>query len=121
MSDKKPFDTSLSEGLRQMFLASVGAVAMTGEKGKEFFDQLVSSGEEAVNSGKELNQELKHNVKEDVSDLKKDSLYELLIRLSPQERDELLERVENYKDNSVKINIQDAHSELKHDTTGKAE
>ncbi len=115
MSDNKPFDGGLSEGFRQMFLAGVGAMALTGEKGKELLDELVSSGEEAVKSGKEFNQELKHDADKGISDFKKDSLYELLIRLSPQERDELLERVNKYKDGAVKVDIEDANQELKRD------
>ena len=58
----------LSEGLKKVFLAGVGAVATTTEAAKDLVDQLVKKGELTVEQGKVLNEELKHNVKEKVND-----------------------------------------------------
>ena len=52
---------NFSDDLKKIFLAGVGAVAMTAEKSKEMIDQLVTKGELTVEQGKILNEELKHN------------------------------------------------------------
>lgn len=54
----------LGEGLRKVFLAGVGALATTYEKGSEIVDDLVKKGELTVEQGKALNTELKHSIKE---------------------------------------------------------
>lgn len=56
----------LTDGVRKLLLAGVGAVASTADKGQEIFDDLVKKGELTVEQGKALNQELKHTVKEGV-------------------------------------------------------
>lgn len=58
----------LSDGLKKIFLAGVGAVAMTADATKDLVDQLVKKGELTVEQGKALNEELKHNVKDKVND-----------------------------------------------------
>ena len=52
----------LSEGLRKLILASIGAVAATKEKSEGILDELVKKGELTVEQGKVLNEELKHNI-----------------------------------------------------------
>lgn len=54
----------LGEGLRRVFLAGVGALATTAEKGQELINNLVDRGELTVDQGKKLNSELAHNAKE---------------------------------------------------------
>lgn len=49
---------SLTDGLRKVFLAGVGAMATSAEKGKELIDELVRKGEITVDQGKALNTEL---------------------------------------------------------------
>lgn len=56
----------LSDGLKKIFLAGVGAVATTAEAGKELIDTLVKKGEITVEQGKVLNEELKRSTKEKV-------------------------------------------------------
>ena len=53
--------TTLSEGLKTIFLAGVGAVAVTAEKSKEIIDDLVKKGELTMEQGKVLNEELKRD------------------------------------------------------------
>ncbi|KFI65292.1 cytosolic protein [Bifidobacterium cuniculi] len=48
------------EGLRKVFLAGVGALATTAEKGQELVNKLVERGELTVDQGKKLNSELAH-------------------------------------------------------------
>ena len=57
---------NLSKDFKNIFLAGIGAVAMTMEKSKEIIDVLVKKGELTVEQGKVLNEELKHNIKEKV-------------------------------------------------------
>ena len=55
----------LSDNLKKIFLAGIGAVAVTAEKSKDLLDEMVEKGELTVEQGKVLNEELKHNVKKD--------------------------------------------------------
>ena len=64
-------DFDFGEGLRKVFLAGVGALATTVEKGQEIVDDLVKKGELTVEQGKALNTELKRKVSETVDDVKK--------------------------------------------------
>ncbi len=57
-------DFDFGDGLRKVFLAGVGALATTVEKGQEIVDDLVKKGELTVEQGKALNAELKHKVQE---------------------------------------------------------
>lgn len=54
----------ITEGIRKIFLAGVGAVASTGEAAKSLIDTLVEKGELTVEQGKVLNEELKKSAKE---------------------------------------------------------
>ena len=57
-------DYNLGDGLRKVFLAGIGALATTVEKGQEIVDELVRKGELTVEQGKALNTELKRKVRE---------------------------------------------------------
>ena len=65
--------SEIGNGLTRIFLAGVGALAVTPEKSKEVVDELVKKGELTVEQGKILNEELKRDaaakVKEAVSNL----------------------------------------------------
>lgn len=54
------------EELHKMFLAGVGALAMTGEKARELITELVQRGELTVAQGKVLNEELQHKIHQKV-------------------------------------------------------
>ena len=84
----------IGEELNRLFLAGVGAVAMTAEKSKELVDTLVKKGELTVSQGKELNEELKHNVKEKIREAVgcekeassgSSSILEKMEKMSPEE------------------------------------
>ena len=87
----------LSEGLRKLILAGIGAVAATKEKSEGILDELVKKGELTVEQGKALNQELKHNLKETVKDKvnvsvkpsSPEELGELLEKMTPEQLDQL--------------------------------
>ncbi|RSX54592.1 phasin family protein [Bifidobacterium samirii] len=57
-------DFDLGDGIRKVFLAGIGALATTVEKGQEIVDDLVKKGELTVEQGKALNTELKRKVAE---------------------------------------------------------
>ena len=57
-------DFDLGDGIRKVFLAGIGALATTVEKGQEIVDDLVTKGELTVEQGKALNTELKRKVAE---------------------------------------------------------
>lgn len=57
-----------SDNLKKIFLAGIGAVAVTAEKSKDLLDEMVEKGELTVEQGKVLNEELKHNVKKTVKE-----------------------------------------------------
>lgn len=58
----------LSMELKRIFLAGVGAIAVTAEKSQQMVDELVKKGELTVEQGKILNEELKRDVSEKVKD-----------------------------------------------------
>ncbi len=55
---------NISDDLKKIMLAGIGAVATTAEKSKEVVDAFVKKGELTVEQGKILNEELKHDIKE---------------------------------------------------------
>ena len=58
----------LSDGLKTVFLAGVGAIAVTGEKSKKVIDDLVKKGELTVEEGKILNEDLTKNFGEKLNE-----------------------------------------------------
>ena len=54
----------LTDNLKKVILAGIGAVATTAEKSKDVLDDMVKKGELTVEQGKVLNEELKHNLKQ---------------------------------------------------------
>ena len=91
---------NFSDDLKKIFLAGVGAVAMTTEKSKEMIDQLVTKGELTVEQGKILNEELKHTISEklktpaDVKSMEKD-----LEKMSPEDLANLKAKIEELQAN----------------------
>ena len=62
-------DMKLGDGLKKLVLMGIGAAALTAEKSQQIVDELVKKGEITVEQGKELNQELKRNVKKSFDDI----------------------------------------------------
>lgn len=58
----------LTDSMKKIMLAGIGAVAVTAEKSKDIIDELVTKGELTVEQGKVLNEELKHKLKETIKD-----------------------------------------------------
>ncbi|MEE1297077.1 MAG: phasin family protein [Bifidobacterium sp.] len=68
--DNKNSVPDFGEGLRKVFLAGVGALATTADKGREIINDLVQRGELTVDQGKKLNSELSHKASATAGDLK---------------------------------------------------
>ncbi len=59
---------SISEDLKDVLLAGIGAMAVTAEKSQQIVEKLIKKGELTVEQGKVLNEELKHKAKDKVKD-----------------------------------------------------
>lgn len=82
----------LTDGVRKVFLAGVGAVALGAEKSQEIIDGLVSKGELTVEQGKSLNEELSRKMRETADD-SQDAVLRMKLRgMSAEERAAWLER-----------------------------
>ncbi len=87
----------LSEEMKKIVLAGIGAVASTAECSQQLVEKLVKKGELTVEQGKVLNEELKHNIKDVFSTDSKTSstaetesdLLEKARQLNPEQRAEL--------------------------------
>ncbi len=96
----------LSNELYRLFLAGVGAAALTAEKGRELVDSFVEKGELTVEQGKVLNEELKHKVdeavkehvhvtvvKEEAAEPKAEDLLNAVDKLTPEELEALKKKL----------------------------
>ena len=79
---------NLSDGFKDIFLAGIGAMAITGEKTKELVDQLISKGELTVDQGKQINSELKHKANDVAKNMRYDVLQASMAAMTPEERAE---------------------------------
>lgn len=79
---------TIEEGFKDIFLAGIGALALTGEKAKEVVDTLIEKGNLTVEQGKDINQELQHKASQTLSKVREDALAQTLKTMSPEERDE---------------------------------
>ena len=62
-------DMKLGDGIKKLILVGIGAAAATAEKSQQIVEDLVKKGEITVEQGKELNQELKRNVKKSLDEI----------------------------------------------------
>ncbi|MCD8151185.1 MAG: phasin family protein [Clostridiales bacterium] len=85
-------ENKLSDTMKKIILAGIGAAATTTEKTKEIVDDLVKKGELTVEQGKVLNEELKHNVKKTFEPKPKD-VSEMLHDLTPEQLAALKEQL----------------------------
>lgn len=75
---------------KKIFLAGIGAVAMTYEKASEVIDSLVNKGKLTIDEGTELAEELKRNVKVTATDAK-DMVIDTVEKMKPITKDELVQ------------------------------
>lgn len=80
--------TEFEKGFRDIFLAGVGAMAITGEKAKEVLDTLIEKGGVTVEQGKDINRELQHKATETVAKVREESIAAAMKTMSAEERAE---------------------------------
>lgn len=116
----------LKDGLRTIFLAGVGAVAITGEKASVIIDDLVKKGELTVEEGKVLNEEFKKKAKEnlnpeviqknvreviasidEMTKEQRDAVRSMLDRLDKKEKEEAKEEAQEVVDALVEEAVED--------------
>ena len=85
--------SNIGDGFKNIFLAGIGVLAYTGEKGKELIDQLVEKGEITLEQGKELSEEFQRKAEDTANDLYQSALEAHMRRMSSEERDEFIEAV----------------------------
>lgn len=91
---------TLTEDLKKLILAGIGAASVTAEKTKEIIDQLVEKGELTVEQGKVLNEELKHTIKEKLTPTPDtDEICRNLEKMSDDDLAKLKERIEQLQKN----------------------
>ncbi|MCD7981050.1 MAG: hypothetical protein LUF32_01840 [Clostridiales bacterium] len=83
----------LSDSMKKIILAGIGAAATTSEKTKEILDDLVAKGELTVEQGKVLNEELKHKVRQAGEQEEQTDVKEILDGLTPEQLEELKEQL----------------------------
>lgn len=79
----------LTDPIKTILLAGIGAAAITADKSKDMIDTLVKKGEITVEEGKALNQELKRKTAEKKKEKADGRLSEKISALSREERDDL--------------------------------
>lgn len=108
-------DFDLTEGLRKMFLAGVGAVATGAEKTQEVVDELVKKGELTVDQGRTLNQELTRKAKEVIDGAGDSALRARLESMTPEERAAYAAKVAQMSADidaqAVTVDVEDAEGE----------
>ncbi len=88
----------IANTLHAIFLAGVGAIAASTEKGSELFKSLVDKGQATVEEGKAKNAELIQNVQTRVEDTKNDAIRAYLKTLSPEQRASFVASVQRAAD-----------------------
>ena len=78
--------TPITNGLKDIFLAGIGAMAITGEKASEVVDKLIARGELTVDQGKEINKELQHKAEGALEKARVDALEAAMAAMTPEER-----------------------------------
>lgn len=96
----------LTDNLKKVILAGIGAVAITAEKSKDVLDDMVKKGELTVEQGKVLNEELKHNLKQTV----KNNVNVKVKVTTPEELRELLDKMTPEQLEALKAQIKEKES-----------
>lgn len=89
-------NNGLTDGIKKLLLAGIGAAATGAERSQEILDDLVKKGELTVEQGKTLNEELKHTVKSNLQGTRPEapaeeskSVADILAGLTPEQLAEL--------------------------------
>ncbi len=78
---------------KDIFLAGVGAMAITADKAQEVVDKMIEQGQLTVDQGKEINQELAQKVTDAADQVKDSALEEHIKLMTPEEREQFATKV----------------------------
>jgi len=98
-----------SEGIKNAFLAGVGAVAYGAEKSQELIDDFIRKGELTVEQGKALNEELTRKVKETTNNASDEFLRARMRAMTPEQRAEWIANAQKISDD---LEVEDAEYEV---------
>ena len=96
MTDMQDGFNAIGEGFRSVFLAGIGALAITGEKGKELVDTLVAKGEMTVEQGKQINADLAQKAAESAQGARDAAIEARMRAMSPEERKAYVQKVTDF-------------------------
>ncbi|WP_283170340.1 hypothetical protein [Curtanaerobium respiraculi] len=77
---------NIGEGFKSIFLAGIGAAALTSEKAKEVVDKMISRGELTVEQGKQINEELQHKANDATQAVRETALEARMTAMNAEER-----------------------------------
>ena len=92
---------NISDGLKDIFLAGVGAVALTGEKAKELIDSLIAKGELTVEQGKQINEDLKAKGADAAQNMRFDVLQTVINAMTPEQREQFVKKTQEFADKAA--------------------
>ena len=78
---------TIGDGFKDIFLAGVGAMAITGEKATNLVSTLIAKGELTVEQGKQINTELAHKAANAAESARFDALEARMSVMTPEERE----------------------------------
>jgi len=94
-------DENERSSLEKVILAGIGAITKTAETAGDLLEELVKKGELTVEQGKAINEELKHGIKEGVSNATQavqssavSKFVDNMDRLTPEELAKIREKME---------------------------
>ncbi len=79
---------TIGEGFKNIFLAGIGAVALTGEAAKKAVDTMIEKGEITLEQGKELNEELRRRAADGAAPVREGAMEARMSVMTPEEREE---------------------------------
>lgn len=79
--------SSITDPIRDIFLAGVGALAIGAEKSQEVVDQLVKKGQITVDQGKEITEDLKDQSEESLSKVRDEIIKAHMKTMTKEQRD----------------------------------
>ena len=104
---------TIGDGFKDIFLAGVGAMAITGEKATDLVSTLIAKGELTVEQGKQINTELKHRASNLESSIRRDTIEARMSMMSPDERVEFANIVREMADTANAKDAEAAAEKLK--------
>lgn len=109
---------NLTDGIKKVFLAGVGAVAMGAEMSQDLVDDLIKKGELTVEQGKSLNEEIARKVKETADEAYDEVLRSKFRGMSVEERAAWIERARKIAED---LEVEDAEFEVEEEPEAEAE